>query len=333
MALRGIRIKHSRHDARPPNRHKGSDFCMVRCALARKLLIVLLIVALAAAAGAGCTTPKPTPAKDDTSAASGGTSGGTTGGSSGGTSGGSGGTTTGGQTAKPPTISVFPSTATVDLGRPILLLRANANSQAVDTKTYAARWTLGDALLSTETSLTEAPFIKAIGNREGTYEVTLIIINKSSGKEVGRSTAKVVAKKDKPIIVATNNHYVSTAAGKGMRYWTAWSDGAEWWEGDADLQFKGATGTLTFTIQSAAVQIPEESRWIGSQVVFAFTDWKDDGTQASFTYTSVRGQVYKFGFVHEANGRLKGTMVAPQMEVQGAILPGMGGLLDLKSAP
>ncbi len=272
----------------------------------KRLFIALIVVALSATGCTGSATSKQTPAKsDDPVPFSGGP-------------------------AKFPIVSVFPLQATVDLDRPSLLLRANANSQAIDTKIYTAQWSLGGVLMSTETTLTAAPFVKAIGNREGTYVVRLTIVTKA-GNKVGESTATVIAKKDKPIIVSSN-HYVSTTAGKGMRYWTAWSDGNEWWEGDADLRVKGNSGSLTFTIVSSAQKQPEFSM-IGQKKVFTFTDWKDNGTNASFTYKTPAGQVYTFRLLHGANGRLTGSMDAQEMKVQNGTLPGMKGSLDLTSVP
>lgn len=118
-----------------------------------------------------------------------------------------------------------------------------------------------------------------------------------------------------------------------MRYWTAFTDGKEWWEGDADLRIQGNSESLTFTILSAAPQIPAPIRLIGQKTVFSFSDWKDDGTTALFTFKSSRGQVYSFRLLHQANGRFTGTMEAPEMTIQGGLLPGMKGSLDLMRAP
>ncbi len=294
----------------------------------RKMLSVTLIVVTLLAAGCtGFTTPKQTPKQT-----SGQTSGQTPGQTPAQTPPKSDNPTAfSGEPAKIPIVSVFPREATVDLDRPNLLLRANIDSQAIDTKTHTAQWSLGGVVMSTETTLTAAPFVKAINNLEGTYTVRLTVLTKA-GTKIGESTATVVAKKDKPIIVSSN-HYASAVAGKGMRYWTAWSDGAEWWEGDADLRVKGTTGTLTMTIVSSSQPAPELSM-IGQTKVFTFSDWKDNGTNVTFSYKAPTGQVYAFRLAWESNGQiLKGTMDAPEMKIQSGTLPGMKGSLNLRQVP
>ena len=286
--------------------------------LKKRLFIALIVMALLAT---GCTTPATS---KDTSAAKSGDP-----------------VPFGGEAAKIPVVSVFPREATVDLDRPVLLLRANINSQAIpgpaDASPYTVQWSLGAVLISTDTALTEKPFLKAINNRPGTYEVHLTILTKASGARIGESKATVTVKKDEktePVIVKRWN-YVSTTKGKGMRYWIVWNDGAEWWEGDADLRFQGtsSSGSLTFTIVSAAAHMPAQSKMIGQKKVFTFTDWKDDGKNASFTYKTPSGQVYTFRLVRQADGRLTGSMDAPETKFSGGTLPPMKGSLDLKPVP
>jgi hypothetical protein len=238
-------------------------------------------------------------------------------------------------------VEVFPNQVeVVDLDSPHLQLNAEVNSNQITTpnEKYAVQWFYGDILISTDAPLETAPFMTAIRNQEGTYLVTLVVWDKVTNTKVGEGNATVTVTKDKPII--TSNHWVSTTPGKGMRYWTTYSNGYEWWEGDVDLLIQGSTGSFTYTGVSAAPHIPQQSSAIGQITVFSFNDWEDDGTNAVFTSRDVDGQVYTFELTHSPDNRLTGTIYAPEYDVPEGTSPGISltcpeisGTLDLTRVP
>ncbi|MDD4860420.1 MAG: hypothetical protein PHR56_09530, partial [Dehalococcoidales bacterium] len=213
----------------------------------------------------------------------------------------------------PSKISIFPAQAIVDLDFPSLLLYANVNSQPIPVSSdkYKVGWYLNGQSISNEFSLTAAPFLKAIGNTEGAYVVILMVWEKATGTKLGESGASVVAKKQKPVTVTS--HWVSAVPGKGMKYWTLLSGGAEWWEGDADLKLQTLnSGQLNVTIvSSGAPQTPFDMRMLGQKKTFTFSDWKSDGTTITFTYTSPSQQIFTFKFTIAKDGHLTGRVSAP----------------------
>lgn len=240
----------------------------------------------------------------------------------------------------PPKIDIFPPQAVVDLDFPSLLLYANVNSQPIPVSNdkYKVGWYLNSQLISSEFSLTTAPFLRAIGNREGAYVVVLIVWDKASGAKLGESGASVVAKKQKPITVTS--HWVSAIPGKGMKYWTLPSEGAEWWEGDVDLKLQTLNGgQLNFLIvSSGAPQTPFDMRMLGQTKTFTFNDWKSDGTTITFTYTTPSRQVFTFKFTIGKDGRLTGRVSAPSNKMppetgMSGETVAMEGTLDLIPAP
>jgi hypothetical protein len=241
--------------------------------------------------------------------------------------------------AKPPKIGIFPAQAVVDLDSPSLLLYANVDSQPIPVSNdkYKAGWYLNGQLISSEFSLTTAPFLKAIGNAEGAYVVVLMVWDKATGVKLGEAGASVVAKKQKPVTVTS--HWVSAAPGKGMKYWTLLSDGAQWWQGDVDLKLQTLTGgQLNFVIvSSGAPATPFDMRMLGQLKTFTFNDWKSDGTNIVFTYTSPDRQIFTFKFTIAKDGHLTGTVSAPSnpMPPQGGVAGqtvAMEGTLDLVPA-
>jgi hypothetical protein len=103
-------------------------------------------------------------------------------------------------------VMIFPNQSTVDLDFPNLLLYANVDSvhvKAPSDEKYNVGWYLNNKLISSESNLTTAPFLKAIGNQEGTYAIKLVVWDKA-GTQLGESTASVTAKKQKPILLTMN---------------------------------------------------------------------------------------------------------------------------------
>lgn len=230
-------------------------------------------------------------------------------------------------------VAVFPNQDEVDLDWPHLQLNAEVNSNPITTpnEKYAVQWFYGDILISTDAPLLEAPFMTAIENQEGTYLVTLVVWDKVTNTKVGEGNATVTVTKEKPIIIS--NHWVSTTAGKGMRYWTTYSNGYEWWEGDVDLLIQGSTGNLTYTGVSAAPQIPQEIREIGQKVVLSFNDWKDDGHNVVFTSRQASGQVFTCKLTHSSDNHLTGTIHAPEVNLSNGTILEISGTLDLTRVP
>ena len=245
----------------------------------------------------------------------------------------SGGGKTGNQTASANNVTIFPKQSTVDLDFPNLLLYANVDSihvKAPSDEKYNVGWYLNNKLISSESNLTTAPFLKAIGNREGTYAIKLVVWDKA-GTQLGYYTASVIAKKQKPILVPTN-HWVSTTPGKGMRCVNFVNgENFDWWEDDVDLRLDGSTGTFTTTL--TACSWPTEWSTIGQKFVSAIENLKDNGTTIDFNldeHTTVH-------LTRAADGHLTGSYYSYD---PGAVISGIErlpsevkGTLDLKPAP
>ena len=125
-------------------------------------------------------------------------------------------------------VTISPSSATIELeGTRILSLNALLNNLPVDQQKYAIQWYLGDPAgkpISMGNSLTGPPFIEAIGNKEGTYKVSVMVIDKATSKEVGRAYATVIAKKslDGPL----SGTWKGTFKGRSVSeiFWTETTD-------------------------------------------------------------------------------------------------------------
>jgi hypothetical protein len=257
-------------------------------------------------------------------------------------------------------VQVFPATAKVNLESGALLLRAVVDGVSIgkDNDKYAVEWYLGGtALISREPWLTTEPFAKAIGGREGTYLIKLVVKDRASGALVGEGTARVTAEKSKKISLGPSR-WVSATPGKGMKYWfdPVNTEKNLWFEADVELQVQGSKGTLAFTVTSVypssritsggvSVQILPEP---GTRGVWTFDDWKDDGKTVTFSVKDERGlpRSYTFRLTRTPDGHLRGNMTLPYfdpekhgMKIQiapGAVLamaPGAEAELDLVPAP
>jgi len=237
-------------------------------------------------------------------------------------------------------VQAFPATATVDLEFGTLLLKALVNGSSIgqnDTK-YAVEWYLkGGALISREPWLTKEPFVKAIGGREGTYSIRLVVKDRASGALVGEGTATVTAKKSEEKIVTGPSRWVSATPGNGMKCWYKHAPN-DWWQYDVDLQVRESSGTLVITCTAVSPNVPQELRtqMMGTRAQYTFSDWKDDGKTVTFSVKS-EAQVLTFRLTRSADGHLTGTVHAPEttrkvsgMEVTTFELE---GTLDLLPAP
>jgi hypothetical protein len=224
-------------------------------------------------------------------------------------------------------VQVFPASATVDLdGGRTLLLRAVVDGSGIgkDNDKYAVEWYLGgSALISREPWLTTEPFVNAIGGREGTYLVKLVVKDRASGALVGEGAATVTAKKSEKIVVGPSR-WVSATPGKGMKYWfdPVNTNRTLWFEADVELQVQGSKGTLVFTVTSVSPssRVPQPGGGFiqllpgpGTKHIWTFDDWKDDGKTVTFSVKDEGGlpRSYTFKLTRAPDGRLTGSMHLP----------------------
>lgn len=205
-----------------------------------------------------------------------------------------------------PNVQIFPSQVTVDLDWPVLLLRADVNSLAIEANSekYSVEWYYNHKLISTESCLTEEPFINAIHNQKGTYTIDLVVKDKATGA-VGTAHSIVIAEKQEPIIIAVN-HWVSAIPGEGLKIWKVTLE-QTWWGYDVDLRIVGNTGTLTSTLMTFSPSVPQELReGVGEAHTTSIENAKDDGTNIEFYFINGATTV-TFQLTRTTDGHLKGS--------------------------